>query len=160
MLKRTSSKILLTVAVFVIAVGGYYAAFGKTSANENVGENKITATLYKSPTCSCCLGHASYLKGKGFDVETIVEGDISLIKEKHNIPYNMQSCHTTEIGDYFVEGHVPIEAVNKLLAEKPDVDGIALPDMPAGSPGMPGIKRGKFIIYSLKNGESSEFVRL
>ena len=82
------------------------------------------------------------------------------IKEKYNIPYNMQSCHTTEIGDYFVEGHVPIEAVNKLLAEKPDIDGITLPDMPSGSPGMPGPKREEFIIYSLKDGEAEEFMRL
>jgi len=72
----------------------------------------------------------------------------------------MQSCHTTEIGDYFVEGHVPIEAIDKLLAEKPDIDGITLPDMPAGSPGMPGVKREEFVIYSLKDGESSEFMRI
>jgi hypothetical protein len=55
---------------------------------------------------------------------------------------------------------MPIEAVNKLLTEKPDIDGISLPDMPAGSPGMPGIKREEFIIYSLTDGNSEEFMRL
>ena len=160
MLRKTSNKVFLAIAILVIAIVGYHITFGKNPANENTNEDKIAATLYKSQTCSCCLGHASYLKGKGFNVETIVEDNIDSIKEKHNIPYNMQSCHTTEIGDYFVEGHVPIEAVNKLLAEKPDIDGIALPDMPAGSPGMPGIKREEFIVYSLKDGESSEFLRL
>jgi hypothetical protein len=160
MLKKTSNKIIAFIAVAVIAFGGYYIAFGKTSVNEGVQEEKIKATIYKSPTCSCCLSHASYLSGEGFDIETKVEKNTDLIKQKHNIPYNMQSCHTTEIGEYFVEGHVPIEAINKLLTEKPDIDGIALPDMPAGSPGMPGVKREEFIIYSLKDGESQEFMRL
>jgi len=160
MLKKTSNKIIASIAILAIAVGGYYFAFRKTPSNEGVREEKIKATIYKSPTCSCCLSHISYLKGKGFDIETIEKNDISSIKQKHNIPYNMQSCHTTEIDEYFVEGHMPIEAINKLLAEKPDIDGITLPDMPAGSPGMPGVKREEFIIYSLKDGESSEFMRL
>ncbi len=160
MLKKTSNKIIAFIAVLAIAVGGYYIAFGKTPANEVVNGDKIKATVYKSPTCSCCLSHAGYLEEQGFDVETIVDNDTSSIKQKHNIPYNMQSCHTTEIGEYFVEGHMPIEAINKLLSEKPDIDGITLPDMPAGSPGMPGVKREEFVIYSLKDGESSEFMRI
>ena len=52
----------------------------------------------------------------------------------------MQSCHTTIMGKYFIEGHVPLQAVNKLLKEQPDIDGIALPGMPIGTPGMPGEK--------------------
>ena len=72
----------------------------------------------------------------------------------------MESCHTAIFGDYFVEGHVPIEAVNKLLEEKPDIDGIALPEMPSGSPGMPGPKLEPFKIYSIKDGQASEFLSL
>jgi hypothetical protein len=64
------------------------------------------------------------------------------------------------IGNYFVEGHVPIEAVNKLLSEKPAIDGIALPDMPSGSPGMPGAKRGKWRIFALSDGKMSEFMEI
>ena len=160
MLKKTSNKTILAIVVFVMVISGYYFASGRTTANEDVRDDKIQATIYKSATCGCCLGHADYLIDEDFNVEIIVENDIELIKEKNNIPYNMQSCHTTEIGEYFVEGHVPIEAISKLLAEKPDIDGITLPDMPAGSPGMPGVKREEFIIYSLKDGEAQEFMRL
>ena len=85
---------------------------------------------------------------------------MSSIKEKYQIPDNMQSCHTTIIEDYFVEGHVPIEAIRKLLATKPDIDGIALPGMPSGSPGMSGIKTEAFKIYALSDGVVSKFLTL
>ena len=160
MFQKTSNKIIVAVAIIVFVFGGYYVVFGRNPESAGSSEEKILATVHKSPTCSCCLGHAGYLKGEGFDVDTVVESDIASIKQYHNIPYNMQSCHTTEIGDYFVEGHVPMEAINKLLAEKPNIDGITLPDMPSGSPGMPGVKREEFIIYALKDGQSSEFMRI
>lgn len=154
-----SNKFIKLIGIIIILSGAIFLIRKEIKSN-NFNENKILAKVYKSPTCGCCLDHASYLRGEKFDVETIVENDITSIKEKYKIPYNMQSCHTTEIEGYFVEGHVPIEAINKLLTEKPDIDGISLPDMPAGSPGMPGIKREEFIIYSLKDGESTEFMRL
>jgi len=72
MLKKTSNKIIASIAVLLIAVGGYYFAFGKTPANENVNGDRIKVTVYKSPTCSCCLGHVGYLKGQGFDIETFL----------------------------------------------------------------------------------------
>ena len=61
---------------------------------------------------------------------------------------------------YFIEGHVPFEAVNKLLKEQPDIDGIALPGMPIGTPGMPGDKDEPFVIYQLKDGKSSVFMTI
>ena len=73
----------------------------------------------------------------------------------------MEICHTTIIGDYFVEGHVPLEAVEKLLTEKPDIKGIAMPGMPSGSPGMPGAKKGDFVIYAVnRDGSYEEWTRL
>jgi hypothetical protein len=82
------------------------------------------------------------------------------IKQKYNIPVEMQSCHTTILGKYFIEGHVPLEAVNKLLKEQPDIDGIALPGMPIGTPGMPGDKDEPYVIYQLKDGKSSVFMTI
>ena len=73
----------------------------------------------------------------------------------------MESCHTVVIGDYFIEGHIPLEAVEKLLVEKPDIKGIAMPGMPSGSPGMPGAKKGDFVIYAVNNdGTTEEFMRI
>jgi hypothetical protein len=123
-------------------------------------QNKNKITVYKSPSCGCCVGYIAELKKEGFNVDVKSMVDTTPLKQQYNIPYNMQSCHTSVIGDYYVEGHVPFEAVRKLLEEKPDIDGIALPDMPSGSPGMPGIKTEPFAVYALSNGEKSMFMEV
>ncbi len=118
-----------------------------------------TVTIYKTPNCGCCVGYSSYLESNDYNVKIISLDDLSSIKDKYNIPQNMESCHTMIIDDYFVEGHVPIEVVEKLVNEKPNIDGIALPRMPAGSPGMPGKKIEPFTIYSLINGEEMVYTK-
>ena len=120
----------------------------------------VPLTMYKSPNCGCCVGNSAILNNNGFDVKVVPTADMNFVKSRFNIPLEMQSCHTSVIGDYFVEGHVPNAAITKLLAEQPDIDGIALPGMPAGSPGMPGVKNQEWVIYSLKDGEYSEFMRI
>ena len=82
------------------------------------------------------------------------------IKQKYTNPIEKQSCHTTIIDKYFIEGHVPIEAINKLLKEQPDIDGIALPGMPIGTPGMPGDKEEPYVIYQLIDGKFSVFMTI
>lgn len=123
-----------------------------------INENEFT--VVKSMYCGCCGGYISELGKKGFDVRTIVVEDISPVKEKYNIPGNMQSCHTSFYKGYIIEGHIPIEAIEKLLEEQPDIDGIALPGMPSGSLGMPGQKTEIWTIYSFKDGASSEFMTI
>lgn len=68
------------------------------------------------------------------------------------MPSGYGSCHLALWGGYVVVGHVPFEVINRLLAERPDVEGITLPCMPPGSPGMPGEKSGEWKIYAFKNG--------
>jgi hypothetical protein len=121
-------------------------------------ENEIT--IFKSSNCGCCVGYSADLEKNGYRVKSVNTEDMSLIKKRYNISPNMESCHTAIIGDYFIEGHVPIEAVQKLLEEKPSIDGIALPRMPAGSPGMPGVKKAPFKIYALSNGQVSDFMTI
>ena len=119
-------------------------------------------TLYKSPGCGCCGLYSGYLDNSG-ELNVVVENmdDVTPIKEKYNIPAKLRSCHTTIIGDYFVEGHIPTEAIVKLLEEKPDIAGIAMEGMPSGSPGMPGGKLGDFVIYAVNHdGTYDEFMRL
>ena len=145
-----NNKILIMVGLFA-AVG----LFTIPLFSGNVDTDKPLAMIYKSPTCGCCVGYAGYLERQGFDVKTIMTEDMTSIKETHDIPKNMESCHTVVIDDYFIEGHIPIEAVNTMLAEAPNIDGIALPGMPSGSPGMPGIKNTKFTIYGLSDGKTS-----
>lgn len=148
-------SIILSI-IFLIAV---VTVAGCTSENPDKS-NPNTITVFKTPMCGCCSGYVTELEKSGFDVKVVEKSDLSSIKKEHNIPLEMQSCHTTVIGDYFVEGHVPIEAVNKLLAENPDIDGIALPGMLAGSPGMLGEKTQPFVVYSISDGVSTEFMTI
>ena len=157
--------VLVLLFAVMLAVSACNSQSGNVVSNNknNVDGNnaKAKATIFKSESCGCCDLYISYMDKKGFDVEAVQMDDISPIKEKYKIPAKVQSCHTAVIGDYFVEGHMPQEAINKLLAEKPDIAGIALPGMPSGSPGMPGAKRSPFIIYAVaKDGSTSEFMKI
>ena len=154
-LKKTILMILAVAAIIFIA-----ACSGKTTTQVKKDSPYPEMTVYKSPTCGCCVGYASYAEQQNFNVNTIMVDDMQSIKDKHNIPKDMESCHTVEIGGYFVEGHVPIEAIQKLLAEKPEIDGIALPRMPSGSPGMPGAKTGTWTIYGIKDGNYNVFMEI
>jgi hypothetical protein len=120
-----------------------------------------SVTVYKSPNCGCCSGHAKALEQAGFTV-TIEETDnLDLVKQTHNIPVGGESCHTSMIGDYVVEGHVPLEAIEKSVTEKPEIAGIGLPGMPIGTPGMPGRKTAPYEVYQLSaDGEMSPYVNI
>ena len=92
--------------------------------------------VHKSPTCGCCLAWADQMRAAGFDVEIRDVEDLAPIKRELGVPAQSASCHTAQIAGYFVEGHVPAEDIERLLAERPDAKGLAVPGMPLGSPGM------------------------
>ncbi len=147
------------IFLFILILGALVLA-GCSSNGAGVsdlGKLNGVVTVFKSQSCGCCDAYASYLRSQGVKVETVQIDDMSVIKTKYGIPSSMESCHTSVIGDYFVEGHMPVEAYESLMNEKPAIDGIALPGMPSGSPGMPGSKREQWKVYSLSNGEVSEF---
>lgn len=76
------------------------------------------------------------MRDNGFSVEVSSELDLESIKERAGLPSSLRACHTATVGNYVVEGHVPASDVKKLLRQKPDVRGLAVPGMPVGSPGM------------------------
>ena len=131
----------------------------KKDALANINDKQIVE-VFKTPSCGCCYGYVLFLEKEKFKVKQTDMRSLHTIKQKYNIPVEMQSCHTTIMGKYFIEGHVPFEAVNKLLKEQPDIDGIALPGMPIGTPGMPGDKDEPYVIYQLKDGKSSVFMTI
>ena len=131
----------------------------KKNASANIYNQQIVE-VFKTPSCGCCYGYVLFLEKEKFKVKQTDMRSLHTIKQKYNIPVEMQSCHTTIMGKYFIEGHVPLEAVNKLLKEQPDIDGIALPGMPIGTPGMPGNKDEPYVIYQLKDGKSSVFMTI
>lgn len=146
-----NSKVIMR-ALVVIAVGVVgFMAIQTGSGNGSIlsENNNIAITLYKSPTCGCCGAYASYMKKEGYDVQTENIQDMRTIKQELSVPYELESCHTMEIGEYVVEGHIPEEAIQKLLTERPNIKGIGMAGMPSGSPGMPGPKTKDFIIYEI-----------
>jgi len=120
-----------------------------------IADTGIRATLFKNPQCSCCEGYADYLRQNGFQVDVKPTNDLAEISRKAGVPVELQGCHTMFIGDYVIDGHVPVNIVRKLLAERPAIAGITLPGMPMGSPGMVGAKTEKFVVYALtKDGKA------
>lgn len=113
---------------------------------------KPLATVFKNPQCGCCESYGQYLRNNGYEVKVVATHDLPLIQQRQGVPAGLEGCHTTLIGGYFVEGHVPIATFNRLLAERPDVNGITLPGMPTGSPGMGGPKTEPFTIHAVASG--------
>lgn len=115
-------------------------------------QERPAATLYKRPFCGCCDGHADHLRANGYEVKVVQSRNMSLIKKKHDVPQELEGCHTIAVGGYVVEGHVPANVIDRLLKERPDIRGISLPGMPEGSPGMSGMKSAPFVIYEIEDG--------
>ena len=116
------------------------------------------AVMYKNPQCGCCGHYAKYLRQNGFKVTIRNMRDVTPIKERYGIHDDLWSCHTSLIGGYVVEGHVPKEAIDRLLTEKPDIRGIALAEMPDGSPGMPGPKTEPFVIQTITDSDPTVYM--
>ena len=95
-----------------------------------------TMTVYKSPSCGCCAKWVEHAEKHGFEVKVVPTADMMALKAKLGVPDAVMSCHTTKIGNYVVEGHVPATDIKRLLAQKPKARGIAVAGMPMGSPGM------------------------
>jgi hypothetical protein len=153
---RSATLVVLLISLFLI----FGFVINKQDASAVTNSSKYNVEVIKTSSCGCCYGYVLFLEEENFKVKQTDVRSLHLIKKKYNIPLEMQSCHTTILGKYFIEGHVPIEAINKLLKEKPDIDGIALPGMPIGTPGMPGEKVEPYIIYQLVDGKSSVFMTI
>lgn len=121
-----------------------------------------SATLYQGPSCDCCDVYAEYLDDSlQTDIETVVTENLTAVKDEHGIDSDLQSCHTVELDNYVVEGHLPAEVIATLVKEEPDITGIALPGMPAGSPGMGGTKSETWTVYEINaDGEQAVYTEL
>lgn len=91
--------------------------------------------VWTGPSCGCCHSWIDHLKANGFEVVTH-DGGNSDARTRLGMPIDYGSCHTGSVGGYAIEGHVPAREVQRLLAERPDAIGLAVPGMPRGSPGM------------------------
>lgn len=156
---QTSSATVPAVAVSTDR-GPTAQASGDAAARGATGLPAMV--VHKSPTCGCCGSWVEHMREAGFSVEVRDEDDLAAIKEALGVPDRKSACHTAEVGGYFIEGHVPAEDVKRLLADKLDAKGLALPGMPAGSPGME-MPDGRVEAYTVelvaKDGGTTPFAR-
>ncbi len=112
------------------------ASAAAISAGASGAEGLPRIITHKSATCGCCGRWATRMREAGYAVEEIVEADMQAVKARLGVPEKLASCHTAELDGYIIEGHVPAQAIERLLKERPRALGLAAPGMPMGSPGM------------------------
>jgi len=119
-----------------------------------------TIAVIKDPDCGCCTEWVAYLRSAGFVVEVTDTRDQPAISAKLGVPEDLRGCHTATVEGYVIEGHVPAADITRLLAEKPEGRGLAVPGMPMGSPGMEqgGLKQ-PYVTVLFGNGAASVFAR-
>lgn len=117
-------------------------------------------TVWKSPWCGCCAAWAHVMERAGYQVTVRESEDLSPIRRQAGVPQRMEGCHTATLGGYFLEGHVPPQAIARLLRERPRIAGLAVPGMPAGSPGMGDDQTARYDVYAVgRDGESQVYYR-
>ena len=154
-------------ARFAAAVVGILAAAAPVSAGElqqprAAPAAKPSISVWKTATCGCCGLWVEHMRQNGFETAVVDVPDLEPIKRKLGVPPSLASCHTALVNGFIVEGHIPADAVRRLLKERPAVAGIAVPGMPIGSPGMevPGGHKQPYAIVAFdKQGKQSVFER-
>jgi hypothetical protein len=128
---------MISRRTFVLQATGLGAALaGGSSLRALASDNPATLTVYKSPTCGCCAKWVDHVKAAGFATVVHDDDDMTTVKDNLGVPGKLRSCHTAQVGKYVLEGHVPAEDIQRLLRERPKLAGLAVPGMPASSPGM------------------------
>lgn len=160
-------SVTLLLSVFALTLASV-AATSARSASPQQGRPHATSRpvmeVYKSPTCGCCKEWVDHVKANGFDakVHDLDEGALAAKKTSLGVAPDHQSCHTTLVGGYVIEGHVPAADISRLLKERPAIVGLAAPGMPRGSPGMemPGGRKDAYdVIAFAKNGTTRVFAK-
>ncbi len=166
---RTSPRIALTLflsfGALACAENDPSATVGQAMAAEASaaadGQDLPTVLVYKTPTCGCCNGWIEHMEAAGFTVDARDTRDLMVVKRDAGVPTQLSSCHTAIVDGYVVEGHIPVEHVRSLLADRPDVAGIAVPGMPIGSPGMEGPNPQPYQVYSFtRDGQAAVYAEV
>ena len=134
---RTPYLALASVIAALSACGANIESSGDSSRSPvAVSAAPPGLTVYKNESCGCCAAWVEHMRHAGFLVDVRNVDNLEPVKSSVGVPAGKGSCHTAQVGRYFIEGHVPAEDVKRLLAERPDAKGLTVPQMPLGSPGM------------------------
>lgn len=115
--------------------------------------------VHKDPNCGCCSGWVRHLKRATFAVTVDKTSELQVVRKRLGVPPDLTSCHTAAVNGYVLEGHVPAAAVRRLLEERPQAVGLAVPGMPVGSPGMEGGAPETYEIVLFGNSGRQKFMR-
>lgn len=150
----------LAASVTTLAVGT--AILSSKPANLSASDEALAPVeviVYKSPTCGCCSKWVDHMTASGFKVIAHDTSNMQAVKTKLGVPDAMASCHTAVVNGYVIEGHVPAADIQRLLREKPNVKGLAVPGMVMGSPGMEGSRSDTYNVIAFGEGKTSVFAR-
>ncbi|HEX6939082.1 MAG TPA: DUF411 domain-containing protein [Longimicrobiales bacterium] len=115
-----------------------------------------TITVYKSPTCGCCRKWVEHVRKHGFEVVTHDTQDMTQVKAASGVPGELASCHTAIVDGYVIEGHVPADLIRRMLDERPQILGLAVPGMPMGAPGMEGPYKEDYDVLAIRRDGTTE----
>ena len=126
-----------------------------------LAQSQPTIEVWKDPNCGCCQDWIAHVEKSGFKVQVHETGN-NAVRARLGMPQKLGSCHTALVQGYVLEGHVPASDIARLLKEKPQALGLAVPGMPVGSPGMDGEvyggRRDRYdVLLVLKDGSSKVF---
>jgi hypothetical protein len=160
MRKITRAAALLLPLAMAACGQGNAGASARTSEAQRVASAADTIVVYKTPTCGCCSDWVDHVREHGFTVIAHDLNDLSTVKRQLGVPAGRVSCHTSVVRGYTVEGHVPADLIQKMLAERPRIRGLTVPGMPMGSPGMEGPWKDEYDVLAFDdNGNISVYAR-
>lgn len=149
---------IIALAVSFIALALTTAAI-RTSPPDGPAK-KPTITVYKDASCGCCKSWIEHLIKHGYRVDAKDSPNMTEIKHTLGVPDGLTACHTAIVNGYLIEGHVPAADIDRLLAQKPKIAGLAVPGMPMGSPGMEGGTPQHYQVLTFdKSGKTTVFAR-
>lgn len=122
---------IILASVLLLAVAGFFVFLSPQASEANT-----VMVVYKDPNCGCCADWIDHIQAAGIEVDVRDTSEMNQVKLQHGVSRGLSSCHTALIDGYVVEGHVPAEDVLRMLQERPQIKGLAVPGMPIGSPGM------------------------
>ena len=135
---------------FRAVIGGTALALAVSVAGGTGMASAADVTVYKTSTCGCCVAWGRHLEANGFQVAVKELDDLTAVKQAHGITRELASCHTATVEGYVIEGHVPASDIHRLLKERPQVAGLAVPGMPMGSPGMEGPYKDRYDVVAFR----------
>ncbi len=150
-------SVLILIALFLSSA--IYAVESDWNQSYTQYSGDLNIKVYHNVSCNCCRRWMNYLKTNNFNVSDMPTSNLSYVNEQLSLPPKLKSSHTAIIEGYIIEGHVPAEDIKRLLTEKPDIRGLAVPRMPDGAPGAEkGDFKQNFVVFQFdKKGEYSVF---